>query len=485
MHTIPMERYAGNVSAGGVFGAPSLPFHFSKRAGLLLAFLGVVGALWALGIIDLGHGVVLGAGPIAVVQTDRSREMRTRRGAITTEMRSILSESKDPKLSAEDEQRWQKLADEDDTLRTAIEREERTAGQEQENRQPIAEPTRPEPRADNVVEGEAKPAVRARATAEYRAAFQTFLRTGQQRGLQTVEMRATTDGLQADADTAGGFTYPDEQFVNTLIKAVDDRVIVRQKATVQRVVNADSLGAPSLDADPEDGDWTQELTAVDFDTQMEFGKRELKPAELTKGIKVSRKLLARSTSPIDSLVIERLSYKMGLTQEKGFLTGTGSNQPLGLFTASTDGIPTTRDTTAASTTAWTADELLDVLFSVKSQYQATGEWLMHRLAARNTRKLKTGDGQYIWQPGLDAGAPDTLLGRPLNQSEYAPSTFTTGLYVALFGDLSFYWIADAEDVSIQRLVELYAVTNQVGFIARSATDGMPVLAEAFARLKLA
>ena len=84
-----------------------------------------------------------------------------------------------------------------------------------------------------------------------------------------------------------------------------------------------------------------------------------------------------------------------------------------------------------------------------------------------------------------AGQPDLLLSRPLNQLEYAPNTFTTGLYVGLFGDMSFYWIADAEDISVQRLVELYAATNQVGFIARAATDGMPVLEEAFSRLKLA
>ena len=142
-------------------------------------------------------------------------------------------------------------------------------------------------------------------------------------------------------------------------------------------------------------------------------------------------------------------------------------------------------TTAAATTSWTADNLMDTLYSCKAQYQGTGEWIMHRLVIRNTRKLKDGNGQYVWQPGLTGGQPDSLLTRPVNASEYAPSTFTTGLYVALFGDLSFYWIADAEDISIQRLMELYALPNQVGFIARSATAGMPVLSEAFARLILA
>ena len=419
-----------------------------------------------------------------VTTTDNSRRYRDRRGQIVHDQRAILAASLTPDLSVEDEARFGALTDEDERLIKAIEREESVASRDASLSTPITPPTRPEPR-DDAATGDSAERARPRSTEIYRKAFKRFLMTGDQRGLQSVESRATADGLQADSDTAGGFTYPDEQFVNTLIKFVDNAVIVRQKATVQRVTNADALGAPSLDADPEDGDWTQELTSVDLDTQMEFGKRELRPHELTKGIKVSRKLLARSVMDIDNLVAQRLSYKLAVTQETAFMTGNGVNRPLGLFTASADGIPTSRDTTAAATTSWTADNLMDTLYSCKAQYQGTGEWIMHRLTIRNTRKLKDGNGQYIWQPGLTGGQPDSLLTRPVNASEYAPSTFTTGLYVALFGDLSFYWIADAEDISIQRLMELYALTNQVGFIARSATDGMPVLSEAFARLILA
>jgi HK97 family phage major capsid protein len=83
------------------------------------------------------------------------------------------------------------------------------------------------------------------------------------------------------------------------------------------------------------------------------------------------------------------------------------------------------------------------------------------------------------------GEPDTILGRPLMISEYAPNTFTTGLYVGMFGDFSNYWIADLLDMQIQVLTELYAETNQDGFIGRYEGDGMPVLEEAFARVKLA
>lgn len=410
------------------------------------------------------------------------KTMRQRRGAITAELRAITEASKTPELSAEDEARYTALETEDDNLKAAIARSERQAARDAELSEPLAEPTRPEPRTDPA---EPEERVNRTATPEYRKAFTRFLLTGSTRGLMSVEERATANGLQADAETAGGFTVAPQQFVSDLIKFADNAVAIRGAATVQRVESAASLGAPSLDADPEDGDWTQELTTVDFDSQMEFGKRELRPHELTKGIKVSRKLLRLSTLGIESLVIDRLGYKFAVTQETAFMTGNGVNKPLGIFTASADGIPTSRDITAASTSTFTGDELINVLYSVKSQYQASGRWILHRDSVKIVRKLKDGNGQYLWQPGLQAGQPDTILARPYIQSEYAPNTYTTGLYTVAFGDLKNYWIADAEDFSVQRLVELYAATNQIGFIARGATDGMPVLSEAFARLKLA
>jgi HK97 family phage major capsid protein len=100
-------------------------------------------------------------------------------------------------------------------------------------------------------------------------------------------------------------------------------------------------------------------------------------------------------------------------------------------------------------------------------------------------KLKTGAGEYIWRESVRAGEPDLLLGLPTYMSEYAPSTFTNGLYVGILGDFSNYWIADALSMDMQRLDELYAATNQVGFIGRMESDGMPVLEEAFVRVKLA
>jgi HK97 family phage major capsid protein len=220
---------------------------------------------------------------------------------------------------------------------------------------------------------------------------------------------------------------------------------------------------------------------------MAFGKRELTPHPLAKRIKVSETLLQRAALGAESIVRDRLAYKFGVTEESAFMTGSGANQPLGVFTANAQGISTGRDVSDGNTTtAIGADGLINAKYSLKSQYMMSPSlrWVFNRAAVKNIRKLKDGQGQYLWAPGL-AGAKDTILEVPFLMSEYAPSTFTTGLYVGIIGDFSWYWIAEALGMQVKRLNELYAETNQVGFIGRMEVDGMPVLEEAFARVKLA
>ena len=322
--------------------------------------------------------------------------------------------------------------------------------------------------------------VNLRASEEYHEAFQQCLRHGV-RSLSPDQYRA----LQADSDAAGGFVVVSQQFATSLIKAVDDMVFIRQRATVIQLDKAESLGVPSLDSDPDDADWTAEIKTGSEDTGMDFGKRELRPHPSAKRIKISNKLIRIASVDVGSLVNSRLAYKFGITHEKGFLTGTGSNQPLGVFTASDYGISTSRDVSTGNTsTEIKADGLIEAKYTQKAQYRSRSEWMFHRDAIKRIRKLKDSNGDYLWKAGLSDN-PDTILEIPFLESEYAPSTFTTGLYVGILGDFSFYWIADAMDMQVQVLDQLYAEANQVGFIARWESDGMPVLEEAFVRVKLA
>ena len=295
--------------------------------------------------------------------------------------------------------------------------------------------------------------------------------------------------LQVDNDAQAGNLVMPDVFVSRLIQDLDRNVVVRGLATVYPVGPGQSLGAPSLDTDIADAEWTTELATGTEDTSLAFGRRRLTPHPLAKKIKVSKDLLMANTavSP-EAIVRERLAYKFATVQETAFMTGSGAQQPLGVFTASNNGISTGRDvSTGNTTTAMTADGLINCKYSMESQWMTSGNlrWVFHRTGIREIRKLKDGDGQYLWQPGITGDMLDRILGIPVIMSEYAPSTFTTGQYVGILGDFSYYWIADAMQLSIQRLVELYAATNQDGFFGRMNLDGMPVLETAFARVKLA
>src|SRR5262249_38266552 len=155
-----------------------------------------------------------------------------------------------------------------------------------------------------------------------------------------------------------------------------------------------------------------------------------------------------------------------------------NKQPLGLFTASPQGISVARDVSAGNLiTGPTFDGLINALYSLKTQYQGRAAWIFHRTIVALIAKLKDLEGRYVWQPSIQAGQPDLLLAKRLIMTEHAPSVVAPNAYVGMIGDYSYYWVADAQGFQVQRLDELYARTNQVGFIGRLESDAMPVLEE--------
>ncbi len=407
--------------------------------------------------------------------SQKLKELREKRGQLVHDARQLLDKAEAEKraLTAEEEVTYNNIFDQQDKLRSQIEREERLVDAEREAASQSARRSEASQQSSGAAPGE------FRSTPEYNAAFNRALVNGV-RALPDAEQRA----LQADNDSAGGFIVTPQQFIDALIKDIDNMVYIRQRATKFRVATAASLGAASLASDPADADWTAEILTGREDSDMAFGKRELYPHPLAKRIKVANKLL-RMVPGADALVRQRLAYKFGISQEKGFMIGSGSNQPLGVFTASANGVTTARDVSTGNTgTQVTFDGLISAKFALKSEYWSKADWIFHRDVMASIAKLKDGEGQYLWRQSVIAGEPDTVLGRPVLMSEYAPNTMTSGLYVGILGDFSNYWIADALDMQIQVLKELYAETDQTGYIGRMETDGMPVLAEAFARVKL-
>lgn len=336
--------------------------------------------------------------------------------------------------------------------------------------------TKPEKRSVRIRPGMDLELRGPRAAVEYDAAFRNYLLDA------GVECRTT---LQQDSDTKGGYLVP-EQFIAELIQDLDNVVAMRGRCRIIPLRGAQSIGFPSLDTDIGDPTWTTELGTGSEDTSMAFGKREFKSYPLARRIKVSKTLLRNSGIPVEALVRQRMAYKFGTVMENAYLNGSGAMQPLGLFTASNNGISTTRDVSTGNTNSEIRfDGLINAKYSLKAQYRRNLTWIFHRDAIKQIRKLKDGEGRYIWEPSVRAGDPDSILQVPTIESEYAPNTFSTTLYVGILGDLSQYWIIDSLDMEIQALYELYAESNEVGFIGRYEGDGGPVDQNAFARVKLA
>ena len=133
--------------------------------------------------------------------------------------------------------------------------------------------------------------------------------------------------------------------------------------------------------------------------------------------------------------------------------------------------------TTGKATDITADELIDLHYALRGPYRKNAVWLMNDSTVKTIRKLKDGNGQYLWQPALTAGTPDLVLGRPVHTSTFVPE-IKAGASTVAFGDLSYYWIADRQGRSFKRLNELFATTGQVGFLASQRLDGKLVLPEA-------
>jgi HK97 family phage major capsid protein len=404
---------------------------------------------------------------------ERLKALKARYGNLVKEADDLRAQYVgDATMSAEDEERVMQLYDQADKVLRDMETEEKALRHAANATEPATTVVHPGG-GDDTSEKQKK-------EAEYKKAFQNLIRFGE-KGASYSDLM-TIKAYQADSDTEGGFLTAPTEFLTELLKTVDNEVVIRQFARTFQLPKADNLGVPTLETDLNDADWTSELGTGSEDTAMRFGRRDLFPHPLAKRIKLSRRLIRSSVIDPENLVRDRMAYKFGVTQEKAFLTGTGVQQPLGVFTASPNGISTARDLPTGNATDLTPDGIIDATFFLKPQYWSKARWILHRYALRNIRKFKDADGNYIWTSGLMNNVGPRIMDFPYTLSEYAPSTFTASNYAAILGDFSFYWIAEALDLQVQVLTELYAETNQIGYIGRMEIDGMPVQEEAFVRL---
>jgi HK97 family phage major capsid protein len=395
-------------------------------------------------------------------------ELKSERKNLTGEIRAHIDSFKDKEMDAEGRAKLESMEKRFDTLNESIQTEERQMERERlagETRERIAEERKAEP--DPVK--------------ELRSKFANVLVEGSASAIS--EYRA----LQQTNATQAGYLVAPQQFVAELIADIDNEFLIRGLSRRFQLTKAQSLGFPKRTARMARAVRGGEIQAPTADTTLAFGKREFIPKWMTAECLVSRPLLRNSALDADALVRGELAYAFGEAQEMEYMTGDGATQALGVFTASADGISTARDvSTGNAATEIKFDGLKEAKYSIKAGYWPGLRWLFHRDAVKQIAKIKDGNGQYIWADSVKAGEPDMLLGFPVGMSEYAPNTFTSGLYVGILGNFQKgYWIADSLAMEIQVLTELYARTNQVDYIARLENDAMPVIEEAFARVKLA
>lgn len=386
-----------------------------------------------------------------------------------------------------------KLADEMKTLTEKVAKENRAYSDEEEKRfneldakiKNLADRITAQERAEKAAGFTDTPPVAAEpADAKKPSLFNVVKRNGTI-GLElnnAASSSATDGGLTHTAQ--GAFIAP-EQFVNELEREVAKEAVVYARVTKIPVTGAGSLGLPYEAADLSDADWTAEVpdSEITEDSSWKFGKRSLAPTDLTKLVKISKKLLATSALPIDTMARDRIAEKFVSAYENAIVNGKGEDGPLGLFVASDNGIPSSRDVETATALTITGDDIINVYMSLRPAYRRNAVWVMNTSTLKDVMKLKDSNGQYLWHESLRVGEPSTLLGLPVLESEYAPTASAAGDYALLLGDLSHYKWAYWKGLDLTVANEKFAGTNQVGFYGHALADGCPTLPAAFARLK--
>ena len=364
-------------------------------------------------------------------------------------------------LSAEDDAAYTKMEQEITDLGKEIARLERQEALDAELNRPVNKPLTGKPggRAD-ADGGEDKT---GRASDDYRKNFWNAMRS-------KVPMPGVTNALQIGTDSEGGYLVPDE-YERTLLEALEEENIFRQMAKVIKTSSGDRK-IPVV-ASKGTASWIDEEGAYP-ESDDSFGQVSIGAYKLGTMIKVSEELLNDSVFDLQSYISREFARRIGAKEEEAFFTGDGKGKPLGVLAAA-GGAET--GVTAASATAVTADELMDLYYSLKSPYRKKSVWVLNDSTIKAIRKLKDNNGQYLWQPSLTAGVPDMILGRPIKTSAYMPA-MAAGAKTIAFGDFSYYWIADRQGRSFKRLNELFAATGQVGFLASQRVDGKMILAEA-------
>jgi len=392
-------------------------------------------------------------------------ELREKRAKAWDGAKAFLDtrRSEDGTLSVEDAATYDKMESNVVNLGHEIERLERQAAMDMEMNGPTTNPLVSRPQVEKP---ESK---KGRNSEAYGNAFWRIVR-------QKSVPHEVYNALQIGVESEGGYTVPDE-FERTLVEALQEENIMR--GLVHVITTSSGDRKIPLVTSKGSASWVEEEAAIPESDDV-FGQITLSAHKVGSMIRISEELLHDSAFDLAAYITREFARRVGAAEEDAILTGNGSHKPTGLLHAT---LGAELGVTSAALAAITADEMLDLQHSLKASYRRKACYIMNDATIKLLRKLKDGNGQYLWQPGLLFGQPDTLLNQKVLTSNYMPLP-AAGNAAILYGDFSYYWLADREGRALQRLNELYAATDQVGFKITQRVDGRLILREAVKTLQM-
>ena len=385
------------------------------------------------------------------------RELRAMRAKAWEEAKAFLDSHRNESglLSDEDTKAYEEMEKRIVNLGHEIERQERIDAMEREMARPVLAPitSRPE---------NAKPDEKTGRSAEaYKKAFWNGIRS---------KHAQVSNVLSEGVDSEGGYLVPDE-FEHTLVQALEAANVIRNHAHV--ITTSSGSHKIPIVASKGTASWIEEEGQY-TESDDTFGQEQLDAHKVGTIIKVSQELLSDSAFDLESYFTQEFARRIGDKEEEAFLVGNGTHKPTGIF----DGTKGAQvGVTTASATAITVEEVIDLFYSLKAPYRKNAIWVLNDATVKAIRKLKDGNGQYLWQPALKDGEFDTILGKRYFTSAYVP-TIEAGAKTIAFGDFNYYWIGDRQGITFQRLNERFADYGQVGFLASKRLDGKLILPEA-------
>ena len=400
-------------------------------------------------------------------------ELREKRAQQWEAAKNFLNSHRTEKgtLTAEDDASYTAMEQEIADLGKEIARMERQEALDAELAKPVNKPITAKPMSGMSMKEDEK---MGRASDDYKKNFWNVMRT-------KAPMHQVMNALQEGTDSEGGYLVPDE-FEHTLVEALEEENIFRKIAHIVQTESGERK-IPVV-ASKGSANWIDEEGPY-VESDDAFGQVSIGAYKLGTTIKISEELINDSVFDLENYISKEFARRIGNREEDAFFNGDGSGKPTGILADKVGGkdVGAQVGVTAASATAITADEIIDLYYSLNAPYRKNAVWVLNDSTVKAIRKLKDANGNYLWQSSLVADAPDTLLGRPVYTSAYMPA-IETGKKVIAFGDFSYYWIADRQGRSFKRLNELYAATGQVGYIASQRVDGKLILPEAIKVLQM-